>query len=716
MSDMIGLPAARLLPSCGRGENLISDLVTLQYSFSSENFDSDCIQPLFRVILANETDNEIWTQVYNVITESTPPPKLLKRTIASFQTQTTVVASSGPSVNNDELRRDIDNVIRGELGVIYTGIPRFHDTFFGHVAELEEVSNKVFDQCQEGPAPLFKKGHGWTGWPQEAKEAAVLDWFADITKKLATFATDLKTSLIPQRRPLARPTKQFSSSSAGSKLDIGFVDHLSAKSDTRCHWSRILVPGELKSNPEADKPAQTPLDLGRYIREVMSAQPTRRFVLSFTLYGSVIRVWEFDRFGAIASEQFDINKDGKQFVLTILGFLCMSKERLGFDPTIQKEKGEQFTDIQRDGTTERLIIERLISHSYCIVGRATTCWKAHTEGSGIPLVIKDSWQYSERCEEGELLRKVAEKNVVNVARYHHHETVRVGGQIDQVQENIRRNLDITDAERIESRTPVASPTASTTGTSQQYRSGDSIASSLKQMSSQLDSALPASKRARSRSQSKPTEPPSDRVHRRVIVRDYGEPIYLASSPSALLDALGGCITGHESLYQAGFLHRDISINNLMINEDINDHSSWRSFLIDLDLAIETSQSVASGATGRAGTKVFMAIGVLQAEQHSFMHDLESFFWVLFWICIHYDGPGKGRVVADFEQWNYMTMDMLALIKAGTVADRPTITRMMTDNFTSYFEPLIPCVTKLWEVTFPSEATFYRYTKKRETQA
>lgn len=264
--------------------------------------------------------------------------------------------------------------------------------------------------------------------------------------------------------------------------------------------------------------------------------------------------------------------------------------------------------------------------------------------------------------------------MVNVARYYHHETVRVGGQIDDIQDNIRRHLDITDADRIELGTPVASPTASITetsqqyrsgnsitssltrtssqlnaalaaskqersksqskptasisGTSQQYRSGNSIASSLKRTSTQLDAALPASKRARS-SQPKPIEPSSNRVHRRVIIRDYGKPIYKASSPSALLDALEGCIAGHESLYKAGFLHRDISINNLMINMDVNDNSSWRSFLIDLDLAIETSRSVASGAKGRTGTRAFMAIGVLLGEQHSFRHDLESFFWVLF---------------------------------------------------------------------------------------
>ncbi|KAK1973564.1 hypothetical protein LZ30DRAFT_816533 [Colletotrichum cereale] len=48
--------------------------------------------------------------------------------------------------------------------------------------------------------------------------------------------------------------------------------------------------------------------------------------------------------------------------------------------------------------------------------------------------------------------------------------------------------------------------------------------------------------------------------------------------------LPGCIGGHKSLYKAGILHKDISINNLMINED-DDNPSWPSFLIDLDLVI-----------------------------------------------------------------------------------------------------------------------------------
>lgn len=111
----------------------------------------------------------------------------------------------------------------------------------------------------------------------------------------------------------------------------------------------------------------------------------------------------------------------------------------------------------------------------------------------------------------------------------------------------------------------------------------------------------------------------------------------------MLAALEGYIKGHESLYRIGFLHRDISINNLMINKDIN-NLSWPSFLIDLDLATKEQREYASGAQGKMGMRAFMAVGVLLGEQNSFMHDLELFFWVLFWICIHCNGPDLSRVI------------------------------------------------------------------------
>ncbi|KAH6951054.1 hypothetical protein BKA56DRAFT_451418, partial [Ilyonectria sp. MPI-CAGE-AT-0026] len=70
---------------------------------------------------------------------------------------------------------------------------------------------------------------------------------------------------------------------------------------------------------------------------------------------------------------------------------------------------------------------------------------------------------------------------------------------------------------------------------------------------------------------------------------------------------------------------------------------------------------ASGARDKTGTRAFTAIMAL-GEQHSSMHDLASFFWVLFCICIHYNGPDQGRAVPRIHNWNYVDMEELAKLK------------------------------------------------------
>ena len=56
----------------------------------------------------------------------------------------------------------------------------------------------------------------------------------------------------------------------------------------------------------------------------------------------------------------------------VLGFLWMSEEQLGFDPTIITVNGKRYIQIERDDQKERLIIEELIKRAPCIAGQATT--------------------------------------------------------------------------------------------------------------------------------------------------------------------------------------------------------------------------------------------------------------------------------------------------------------------------------------------------------
>ncbi|KFG81455.1 serine/threonine-protein kinase Sgk2 [Metarhizium anisopliae] len=695
------LPVSGSLHSTSGSATLRSDLLRLITAVASDSFDFDRIKPLLEIAISDNTqDAQIWDFVSTAATESTPPP----RPIASSLQQTPWSQNTSSFVNSSEYRQNVDPVLKLELEHLYVGLPNFHKSFFGDIPELDMVSEAVFRKCTEGDSPLFKQG--WSGWPAGAKESDVLSWIGGLISQLEAFADNRIPTSVARRKLLAQPKTPLEGSTGKRSMDIGFVDsdiiYKPDTTDSRYRWAHILVVGELKSNPKADIASVAWIDLARYAREVLAAQDTRRFVLGFTLCGSLMRVWEFDRLGGIASEQFDINKEegGLQFVATILGFLRMNEEMLGFDPTIVTTSGQKYIEIERNGQTECLIIDEVIQRAPCIAGRATTCWKAHRhDDPHNPLVIKDSWQYVDRDEEGELLQEATEKGVTNVARYYHHETVRIRRTDDDVRNNVRKGLDVTKATNFQPKRTLPSNVGGTV--SRISRKERSSSSGVKRPSSETDAALPPSKRSYSASPTKPSlDVLSNRIHRRVILRDYGEPIYKASSRAALLDALEGCIEGHESLRKAGFLHRDISINNLRVNED-KANPSWRAFLIDLDLAVRLDREVASGAKGKTGTRAFMAIGALLGEQHSFMHDLESFFWVLFWICVHYDGTQKERVVPRFERWNYVDTEELASSKKGLIDDEEDFVKIAEENFTKYYQPLIIRVNRLRRKVFPN---------------
>ncbi|KAJ8114069.1 hypothetical protein ONZ43_g4995 [Nemania bipapillata] len=429
--------ASRLLLSQTGHGHLNNDIFKLISAVASNPVHSDRIKPLLHVILNHRPDAEIWEQVYHAVAESTTPRKPIS---SILQTPWHLTTSS--VVNSSEKRNHMDKLLSDELGVMYVDVPNFYEAFWGGIPQLETASEDIFQKCTQGIQPLFQEG--WITWPEDAKQERVLAWLADIVERFLQWAEEYRPTTT--RRPLAQPDIPLEGSVAKRKLDVGLVDDPKADKAGKYHWSHILVPGELKSNPNDDTASKAHLDIARYVREVFTTQPTRRFVLAFTLCGDWMRLWEFDRLGGIASEKFNINKDGQRFVSTILGFLWMDDEALGFDPTIIKSKHQQYIEIQQDTKAERLILDKVIRPAHSIVGRATVCWKAYLEkDKSKPFVIKDSWQFPERDEEGELLQQATRQGVINVARHYYHETVRIQAKDDDIWGNIRRGLDITKA-------------------------------------------------------------------------------------------------------------------------------------------------------------------------------------------------------------------------------------------------------------------------------
>lgn len=692
LSALLGLRASRISPSAGRSKNLYVDILRLSAAVA-EDVDITC-KPLLVAILEHKPDTEIWIQVYEAVTAVTN--RTPQRKIAPSVIDTPIRFSSSV-INSSEHRNFMDLLLQQELGPFWVDLD-IYTTFFGSIGGLKEVAEAVFKECSEGDEPLFD--HGWRDWPEITSEENVLAWLQKIAEHL-TEAAQRHTSMPIRQQLVGLPHEPLKGSVASRKMDVGFIDSATAITGSLDSWSHIIVPGELKKNT-GDDGLKSWLDLARYVREVFYTQDTRRFVLGFTLCGPIMRIWNFDRTGAIGSAQLDINQNALQFVSVILAFLLADAKSLGFDPTIQSSEDERYIEIDQKGQKKRLILDQLMTRSHGILTRGTTCWKVHFEGEPVPMVLKESWQHTER-DEGALLRLAAEKGVTNVARHVHDWTVQVDGRADNVQENIRRGLDIQKGKKF-FRSPPPPPRQAPAAF--HMTSGLRLVSAGKKRSSSQTGAVDSSsKRQRSESPIKPKDMVhQDRVHQRVLMRECGKAIYLAESPAILLESIAQCVGGHKALYEAGILHRDISLNNLMINVDRSNPSSL-GFLIDLDLATKISRETASGAAGRTGTRAFMSIGVLLGDSHSFMDDLESFFWVLYWICVHFESSKTSRPVDKFEKWNYeKSLEELASYKYGVIGE-DLFDRTLESYCTDYYRPLIPCLRNLWKIIFPGGRTW-----------
>ncbi|SZF00711.1 unnamed protein product [Blumeria hordei] len=134
----------------------------------------------------------------------------------------------------------------------------------------------------------------------------------------------------------------------------------------------------------------------------------------------------------------------------------------------------------------------------------------------------------------------------------------------------------------------------------------------------------------------------DRHSSAVATTPYGRSLREVQSPLELLTVLRDAIKAHWSLLtDTKILHRDISANNIIMTGS-EASKDWKGYVIDLDLAVLlTDGKSQEKRQAMTGTMEFMALEVLNGSckttgavvEHSYRHDLESFFYVLLWQCL-----------------------------------------------------------------------------------
>ncbi len=623
--------ALDLRSKTGSGD-IASDLLGLRRRVRNGNFIYEHCRALSRLVVKQAPDVGIWNAVFDLITtvsRTTPPTS----TPVSFD-GTPITSSSASQQGGEQTQKLVEGRIFEEIrGCTHQNVEGFFSKYF-EGKPWTERTKEIYKAVQERHAD-----GRWTDFPQSPVQNAVCEWWFHFQDE---FLSNERCVYYTSN------TKDLTGSEAKRQIDL-FVKPNNEKLSKVVHdWKDVEVIGELKESNK-DKKA-TLLQIARYVRDVFSCQPTRRYVHAFTLCGNDMQAWVFDRSGPYSSTAFDIHEEPERFIRTIAAYVMMSDEELGLDTFIERDDGDRFITVVEDATGKerRLQLEPVpIAHQRAIVCRGTSCFRARTPSSkDLQYVTKFSWVSDKRRLEADLLRLARERGVEGVAKLFGHHRIT---SIADMREGLKFGKPY--AFRNTTLSPASSFSQSQSLLSQSFGLyGLGTTGELPKKRKSVNAGGSPSKRSRSNSQS-PDKAKRDkevnsqttslythddssfdnRIFCCLVISPAGRALRDFRSIPELLKALRDAVKAHKSLYMKGkILHRDISENNIIIT-DPKEANGFRGMLIDAEYGKENG-SGRSGARQQTGTMEFMAIQVLQRVAHTYRHDLESFFYVLLWIC------------------------------------------------------------------------------------
>ncbi|KAF2218786.1 serine/threonine-protein kinase Sgk2 [Elsinoe ampelina] len=402
-------------------------------------------------------------------------------------------------------------------------------------------------------------------------------------------------------------------------------------------WQRVQIIGHVLCDGGIDYEKHL-VRLCTSALRVFMAQPTRLYLIGFYLRGSRLEVVVLDRSGMYPAVSVDMANESRLLEL-VVSFRFMTDRDLGRSAVIQMDVHGSFI---RLGDSEMLYLEgQTIAQSDELVGDGTTCYRGRSTGSNLwHHVVKFKWPLTSSRPENELLRLAAERGVEGLIKLRHYQA------FDRTS-TLRQGYHNGPYRRI------------TWGSQPGSNSGVD------------DMTVPTD------------EPFEDRILTCVVTTPAGRPLRTFADPTELLIVFRDAVKAHRSLFQVGkILHRDISAQNIIIV----DHSPWRGYLIDLDVAIDLSNGPTT-TDNIAGTRPFMSIGILKKRKHTYRHDLESFLYVFLWVVIC-DGSSNPTKTSRLRRWFKGTWEESATMKMDD---------MREENFHIYLDEFPPRFTYFKQV-------------------
>ena len=418
---LMGTKVAFDLRSKSGNGNIASELSMVFRRVQNDDFDYKHYRALSQLVIKNAPDIDIWTAVFHLITslpQITPPPS-----IPPSYHGTPITHSSASLQGSEQTRRLVERRVFEEIrNCTYRDVDGFFTKYF-EGKDWTESTKKIYQAVQY----RYVDGR-WEDFPDPPVQNKVYNWWFSLQKRF-----------FPKERGIycTSTSKDLTGSEAQRQVDLfvkpndrGLSKVMHEPNDRDLskvthEWKDVEVIGELKESNN-DKKA-TLLQIGRYVRDVFSSQPTRRYVHAFSLCGNSMEAWVFDRSGPFGMAAFDIHDEPERFIRMIAGYVMMSDDELGLDTFTERDGTRQFITITEDATgkEERLRLDPSpIAYQRAIVCRGTACFRAMALDSKYwQYVVKFSWTSDRRAPETDLLRLARQRGVSGVAELFGHRQI-----------------------------------------------------------------------------------------------------------------------------------------------------------------------------------------------------------------------------------------------------------------------------------------------------
>ncbi|KAJ2389981.1 hypothetical protein H4S02_002095 [Coemansia sp. RSA 2611] len=478
------------------------------------------------------------------------------------------------------------------------------------------------------------------------------------------------------------------------------ADASSADDELRPEYSDIVLVAEAKWRGKQDEAYD---QLIRYTRQVYANQPNRRFAWGVTICATLVQVVLFENDRMISSKDMDVTTSaGIAAYIKFIVSLCFCEEhQLGYDPSMTWCSENKYWIIKCPGRTPdnddkqpaTYYARDLVFVADHLFGRHTRGFYASDDPELVDqpdTFIKDAWPHAERGSEDTSRNELAilqdivkqlEKRGIDTTDY-----VRpVRGGTVRLDDNHDDDTDIV-LDPVVGDIEAAHPRMGTIA-----ENDETNASTLP---AELAAGCGKDDEACAIDDSSRVEVIPYCVHRRLALKPIGKPLYALSSPYELIIVLADAMTAHSKILNlCGYLHRDISTNNILA---IEVDGRVRGVLIDFDCAIKVGSQRRVRAE-RTGTPSFMSINNLRnsSVERSELDDWESLLYVVCWLGVHgiseeeqskyqADIERKCRTDKDFKpplyKWEYGTFEEVADSKARCLKDEVTFTSSVLNHF------------------------------------